>query len=73
MFRSALTILAIVIGITTVGTVASMLSGLREGIITFFRELGPDNLFVMRTSGPPDGNMAPPKERKRAALRPEYA
>jgi putative ABC transport system permease protein len=71
-FRSGLTILGIVIGITTVVTVASMLSGLREGIITFFRELGPDNVFVMRTTGPPDGNMAPPKERRRALLRPEY-
>jgi putative ABC transport system permease protein len=72
-FRSGLTILGIVIGITTVVTVASMLSGLREGIITFFRELGPDNIFVMRTTGPPDGSMAPPKERKRALLKPEYA
>ena len=72
-FRSGLTILGIVIGITTVVTVASMLSGLREGIVTFFRELGPDNIFVSRTSGPPDGNMASAKERKRVALRPEYA
>ena len=67
-FRSGLTILGIVIGITTVVTVASMLSGLREGIITFFRELGPDNVFVMRTTGPPDGNLAPPKERRRTSI-----
>jgi putative ABC transport system permease protein len=72
-FRSGLTILGIVIGITTVVTVASMLSGLREGIVTFFNELGPDNVFVMRNSGGPDGNMAPPKERKRQPLKTEYA
>lgn len=72
-FRSGLTILGIVIGISTVVTVASLLSGLREGIITFFQELGPDNIFVMRNSGGPDGAMAPPKERKRLPLRVEYA
>ena len=72
-FRSGLTVLGIVIGITTVVTVASMLSGLREGIITFFQELGPNNIFIMRTSGPPDGNMVPIKERKRTAILPEYA
>ena len=35
-FRSGLTILGIVIGITTVVTVASLLTGLRAGIVTFF-------------------------------------
>ena len=34
-FRSGLTILGIVIGITTVVTVASLLTGLRAGVITF--------------------------------------
>ena len=47
-FRSLLTILGIVIGITTVVTVASLLTGLRQGIVTFFQELGPDNVFVAR-------------------------
>jgi len=36
-FRSLLTILGIVIGITTVVTVASLLSGLRQGVVTFFQ------------------------------------
>src|SRR5579872_6190415 len=72
-FRSALTILGIVIGITTVVTVASLLSGLRAGITTFFAELGPDNVFIYKTSGPPTAQMAPPKERKRRAIKPEYA
>jgi putative ABC transport system permease protein len=71
-FRSLLTILGIVIGITTVVTVASLLTGLREGVVTFFQELGPDSIFVFRTSGDP-GSQAAPKERKRRPLKPEYA
>jgi putative ABC transport system permease protein len=71
-FRSLLTILGIVIGITTVVTVASLLSGLRQGVVTFFQELGPDNIFVFRTSGDP-GMDPSPKERKRRPLKPEYA
>ena len=39
-FRSLLTILGIVIGITTVVTVASLLTGLRQGVVDFFQELG---------------------------------
>ena len=49
-FRSGLTILGIVIGITTVVTVASLLTGLRAGIITFFDSLGPDNIFVSKST-----------------------
>ena len=71
-FRSMLTILGIVIGISTVVTVASLLSGLRQGIVTFFDELGPDNVFVYKTSGDPNQTFAPPKERKRRALKKEY-
>jgi putative ABC transport system permease protein len=71
-FRSFLTILGIVIGITTVVTVASLLTGLRQGVVTFFQELGPDTIFVFRTSGDPSGPVAP-KERKRRPLKPEYA
>jgi putative ABC transport system permease protein len=70
-FRSLLTVLGIVIGITTVVTVASLLTGLRQGVVTFFQELGPDNIFLFKTSGNPD--FEPPKERKRRPLQPEYA
>jgi putative ABC transport system permease protein len=70
-FRSLLTILGIVIGITTVVTVASLLTGLRQGVVVFFQELGPDNIFVYKTSGDP--SMEPPKERKRRPLKPEFA
>src|ERR1039458_3685274 len=70
-FRSLLTVLGIVIGITTVVTVALLLTGLREGVVTFFQEMGPDNIFVYKTSGDP--SMEPPKERKRRPMKPEYA
>ena len=63
-FRSLLTILGIVIGITTVVTVASLLTGLRQGVVTFFQQLGPDNIFLFKSSGDPNMD-PPPKERKR--------
>jgi putative ABC transport system permease protein len=72
-FRSGLTILGIVIGITTVVTVASLLTGLRKGIVDFFQEFGPDNIFIAKASGDPSGAGARPKERKRKPMRPEYA
>src|ERR1035441_3759146 len=71
-FRSLLTILGIVIGITTVVTVASLLTGLREGVVVFFKELGPDNIFLYKTSGDPGQDSRIPKERQRRALKPEY-
>jgi putative ABC transport system permease protein len=72
-FRSALTVLGIVIGITTVVTVASLLTGLRKGIVDFFQEFGPENMFISRVSGDPSGGGARPKELKRKPLRPDYA
>src|SRR5271170_5014825 len=74
-FRSILTVLGIVIGITTVVTVASLLTGLRAGVVTFFDELGPDNIFLFKTSGDPGQSetFAPLKERKRRPISPAYA
>ena len=72
-FRSSLTVLGIVIGITTVVTVGSLLTGLRKGIVDFFQEFGPDNVFIAKASGDPGGGGARPKELKRKPLRPEYA
>ena len=71
-FRSLLTILGIVIGITTVVTVASLLTGLRQGVVVFFKQLGPDNIFLFKTSGDPSQESRIPKERQRRALKPEY-
>jgi len=71
--QSLLTIVGIVIGIATVVTVSSLLTGLRKGIVVFFEELGPDNIFIQRNSGGgPDGEGGP-KERHRRPIRPEYA
>jgi putative ABC transport system permease protein len=70
--RSLLTILGIVIGITTVVTVSSLLTGLRQGIVVFFQEFGPDNIFVTRFSGDPSARPKQ-KELRRKPIRPEYA
>src|SRR5215467_2849294 len=72
-FRSLLTILGIVIGITTVVTVSSLLTGLRQGIVIFFQELGPDSVFVSRFSGDPSAGRGPQREQKRRPMKPEYA
>jgi putative ABC transport system permease protein len=72
-FRSLLTILGIVIGITTVVTVSSLLTGLRQGIVTFFQEMGPDNIFIYRFSGDPSASRGSSKEMKRHPIKPEYA
>src|SRR5215469_268790 len=71
-FRSFLTVLGIVIGVTTVVTVASLLTGVRQGVVDFFQSLGPDNVFLSKTSGDPSQG-GPPKEQKRRAIDPEYA
>jgi putative ABC transport system permease protein len=71
-FRSLLTILGIVIGITTVVTVSSLLTGLQQGVTTFFSEFGPDNLFISRYSGDP--NQQPQvSELRRRNIGPEAA
>ena len=72
-FRSGLTILGVVIGIATVVTVASLLTGLRKSIVEFFQEFGPNSIFIARLSGDPSGQNAPPKEFKRRPLRPQDA
>jgi putative ABC transport system permease protein len=71
-FRSALTVLGIVIGITTVVTVGSLTTGVRKSIATLFLEFGPDNIFLNRFSRDPS-SPGSPKELKRKPLRPEYA
>ncbi len=72
-FRSGLTILGIVIGITTVVTVSSLLTGMRASIVTFLDSLGPDNIFISRTDNPGNDQGGPPKQRKRRAIDPAYA
>ncbi|MDX2153541.1 MAG: ABC transporter permease [Bryobacteraceae bacterium] len=71
-FRSFLTIIGIVIGITTVVTVSSLLTGLRKGIVTFFEEFGPNNMFLAQFGGDP-GRTPSQKEARRRPILPEYA
>jgi putative ABC transport system permease protein len=70
--RSGLTILGIVVGIATVVTVGSLTSGLKAGIVMFFAEFGPDNIFINRTTGDPNAPVSL-KESKRKKLEPDYA
>jgi len=71
--RSGLTILGIVVGITTVITVSSLLTGINNNVVEFFKEFGPNSIFVSRVSGDPSGGGARPKELKRKYIKPEYA
>src|SRR3989442_1272839 len=48
--RSALTILGIVIGITTVITVTAMINGLNDNVLAGIRELGSDTITACRWS-----------------------
>src|ERR1700730_16363742 len=49
--RSALTILGIVIGITTVITVTAVINGLNENVLGGIRELGSDTIIAYRFPG----------------------
>ncbi|HBY64102.1 MAG TPA: multidrug ABC transporter substrate-binding protein [Solibacterales bacterium] len=71
-FRSTLTVVGIVIGITTVVTVSSLLTGLRKGIVTFFQEFGPNNMFLAQYGGDPSAQPSQ-KELRRKPVLPEYA
>ena len=70
-FRSFLTVLGIVIGVTTVIAIASILTGLRTNIVQFVEEYGTNNIYAFHLStgislGPRDRS-----ERTRKPLRPE--
>src|SRR5258707_8002624 len=49
-FRSFLTVLGIVIGVTTVIAIASILTGLRDNIVSFVEEYGPNNIYAFHLS-----------------------
>jgi len=72
-FRSFLTTLGIVIGVATVVVIASLLTGMRQNIITMIEEYGTNNLWAFHlTTGPQVG----PRDRKewtRKPLKPEDA
>jgi putative ABC transport system permease protein len=70
--RSALTILGIVIGITTVITVSAMINGLNDNVLAGIRELGSDTIIAYRF---PWASLShPPSEWfNRKELQPEWA
>jgi putative ABC transport system permease protein len=49
-FRSALTVLGIVIGVATVIAIASLLTGLRENLVHLIQEYGTDNIYAFHLS-----------------------
>src|SRR5262249_51560683 len=49
-FRSALTVLGIVIGVSTVIAIASLLTGLRENLVHLIQEYGTDNIYAFHLS-----------------------
>src|SRR5947209_14804925 len=70
--RSALTVLGIVIGITTVITVMSIINGLNENVLGGIRELGSDTIIAYRF--PWASLSRPPSEWfTRKELQPEWA
>ncbi|MDQ3800567.1 MAG: ABC transporter permease [Acidobacteriota bacterium] len=70
-FRSILTILGIVVGVMTAIVVASILTGMRQSIISIVEEYGTNNIYVFHLStGPGPRNR---DERNRKPLTPEDA
>src|SRR5204863_9769599 len=49
-FRSSLTVLGIVIGVSTVIAIASILTGLRENLVKLIEEYGTDNIYAFHLS-----------------------
>jgi putative ABC transport system permease protein len=49
-FRSALTVLGIVIGVSTVIAIASLLTGLRENLVHLIQEYGTNNIYAFHLS-----------------------
>jgi putative ABC transport system permease protein len=71
-FRSFLTVLGIIIGVTTAISIASILTGLRKNIIGIIEEYGTNNIYAFHLStGPQVGQDR--SERARKVLKPEDA
>jgi putative ABC transport system permease protein len=73
-FRSFLTILGIIIGVLTVIVIASILTGMRESIVSIVQEFGTDNVFAFHLGmGPRMGGRRPRSEVMRKPLSVEDA
>src|SRR6266513_3434500 len=64
-FRSFLTVLGIVIGVMTAITIASILTGLRQNIVSIIEEYGTNNIYAFHLStGPRTGEDRSERTRK---------
>lgn len=67
-FRSALTILGVIVGTTTVIVVSSILTGMNERVAAVIEEFGTNTVYISRFSfGPRFGDLTP-EERQRKPL-----
>jgi putative ABC transport system permease protein len=72
-FRSALTILGVIVGTTTVILVASILTGMNQRVAQIVEEFGTNTIHISRfTFGPRFGDLSP-EERRRKPLSKEDA
>jgi len=68
-FRSFLTILGIIIGVLTVVVISSILTGMRQNIISIVQEFGTENIFAFHLGmGPRMGGRRPREEMMRKPL-----
>jgi putative ABC transport system permease protein len=72
-FRSFLTVLGIIIGVLTVIVIASILTGMRQSIVTFVEEFGTNNIFAFHLGMGPHMGRRPREEWLRKPLSPEDA
>jgi putative ABC transport system permease protein len=63
-FRSALTILGIVVGIITAVVVASILTGMRQSIVSIVEEYGTNNIYAFHLTTGMGGNNRDERNRK---------
>jgi len=56
-FRSFLTVLGIVIGVMTAITIASILTGLRQNIVSMIEEYGTNNIYAFHLTTGPQNNV----------------
>ena len=72
-FRSFLTVLGIIIGVLTVIVIASILTGMRQNIVSFVEEFGTNNIFAFHLSMGPHSGRRPREEWIRKPLNPDDA
>jgi putative ABC transport system permease protein len=68
-FRSFLTVLGIIIGVLTVVVISSILTGMRQNIVSIVQEFGTENIFAFHLGmGPRMGGRRPREEMMRKPL-----